>query len=203
MALKAWQLGSPGTIIYALYDGLRKRLNRRLVRYLLSCSPDGGNCIVLEAGSGTAYASSILCRESCVGLSVAIDIDPEALREARKRDPDLCLVVADLTQLPFRAESIDVTWNSSTIEHLPEPADALREMTRVTRRGGKVFVGVPYVYGPLGIQRLMQSTAAGEWIGKTFTLDDVRQMALKAGLSPVDSFFYFFRFFVGVLGAKR
>ncbi len=203
MAIKAWQLGSPGTMMYALYDGLRRRLNRRLVRYLLSCSPESGNCIILEAGSGTAYASSILCRESCVGLSVAIDIDPDALREARKRDPNLCLVVADLTQLPFRSESIDITWNSSTIEHLAEPVEALREMTRVTRQGGKVFVGVPYVYGPLGIQRLMQTTAAGEWIGKTFTRNEVRGMAVTAGLSPVDSFFYFFRFFVGVLGVKR
>jgi len=131
-----------------------------------------------------------------------MDIDPEALREALKRDPHLCVVVADLTALPFRSGSIDITWNSSTIEHLPEPMHALEEMSRVTRGGGKVFVGVPNVYGPLGIQRAMQTTAAGEWIGKTFALKDVRNMVSIVGLSPVDSFFYFFRFFVGVLGKK-
>lgn len=202
MAFKAWQLGSPGTLIYGMYDGLRRRLNQKLVRYIISCSPGDKDCVVLEAGSGTAYASSILCRESCIGLSVAMDIDPEALREARKRDSDLCLVVADLAALPFRTASIDITWNSSTIEHLSQPMDALREMARVTRKGGKVFVGVPNVRGPLGIQRLMETTPAGEWIGKTFSIEEVCHMVTLVGLLPVDSFFYFFRFFVGVLGHK-
>ncbi len=202
VTLKAWQLGSPGTLIYSVYDALRRRLNGRLVRYLISCRPESANCIVLEAGSGTAYASSILCRDPSIGLSVAMDIDSEALHEARKRDPHLCVVVADLTELPFRSGSIDITWNSSTIEHLPEPMKALLEMTRVTKSGGKVFVGVPNVHGPLGIQRLVKTTRAGEWIGQTFALRDVRNMVRVVGLSPVDSFFYFFRFFVGVLGQK-
>jgi ubiquinone/menaquinone biosynthesis C-methylase UbiE len=181
---KAWQLGSPGTLVYGLYDGLRKRLNRKLVAYILSVGTSRENCIILEAGSGPAFASSIIALDPCVGLSIAVDIDLEALQEARRRDPSLALVVADLMKLPFRDENLDLAWNSSTIEHLGNPGAALAEMERVTRPGGKVFVG-------------------GVWIGETFDCNQLSEMMGCAGLRPEASIFYFFRFFVGVLAKKH
>ena len=202
MSSKAWQLGSPGTLVYGFYDLIRRHLNRKLVRYIIACGTEGENCVVLEAGSGPAYASSIISQEACIGLSVAIDIDLEALLEARRRDSGLCLVVADLNNLPFRSESMDLAWNSSTIEHFDNPEPALEEMHRVTRRGGRVFVGVPNLYGPLGFQRWIRDTSAGTWIGETFACDELKHMMGTVGLRPQDSMFYFFRFFVGVL-AKR
>jgi ubiquinone/menaquinone biosynthesis C-methylase UbiE len=159
-------------------------------------------CVVLEAGSGPAFASSILARNPKVGLSLAVDIDLEALEQAKHRDPALSLVVADLNFLPFRNESIDLCWNSSTIEHLPSPQSAVNEMVRVTRRGGNVFVGVPNVFGPLGFQRLIRNTSAGIWIGETFSLSGLTQTLISAGLRPQNHIYYFFRFFVGVLGNK-
>ncbi|MBI5250721.1 MAG: class I SAM-dependent methyltransferase, partial [Desulfomonile tiedjei] len=125
MAVKAWQLGSPETGIYKFYDWLRNRLNFKLADYLVTNGINSGECRVLEAGSGPAFASSILASHPKVGLGIAVDIDLEALQEARRRDRSLSLVVADLNQLPFRNESIDLCWNSSTIEHLPDPQSAL------------------------------------------------------------------------------
>ncbi len=204
MAQKMWQLGSPGTWIYNLYDELRANLNRKLVEYLLNRAVNGTSSTVLEAGSGPAFASSILAKDPRIDLSIAMDIDIEALREARRRDPSLSLVVADLLNLPFRSESIDVSWNSSTIEHLdwPGPVTAIEEMARVTCRGGKIFVGVPYLYGPLGFQRFIQETSVGIWIGKTFDRAELGGMLTRAGLKPLHSILYFFRFFVGTLAEK-
>jgi ubiquinone/menaquinone biosynthesis C-methylase UbiE len=202
MAAKAWQLGAPGTVIYGFYDWLRKRLNNRLVEYLLSRGISDRKTRVLEAGSGPAFASSILAQDHRVDLSVAADIDIEALHEARNRDAQLALVVADLQNLPFRNESVDLCWNSSTIEHLPSPDTALAEMQRVTRRGGKVFVGVPNLYGPLGFQRWISRTAVGIWIGTTFDRSQLKAKMAEVGLQPKHTIFYFFRFFVGVLGEK-
>jgi len=156
MATKAWQLGSPETAIYKFYDWFRNRLNLKLSDYLVSKGMNREGCLVLEAGSGPAFASSILARNPKVGLSLAVDIDLEALEQAKHRDPALTLVVGDLNFLPFRNESIDLCWNSSTIEHLPNPQSAVSEMVRVTRRGGRVFVGVPNVFGPLGFQRFIR-----------------------------------------------
>lgn len=202
MAVKAWQLGAPGTVTYSFYDWLRKRLNGKLVEYLLSRGIADGKSCVLEAGSGPAFASSILAQDRRVDLSIAADIDIEALHEARNRDPHLALVVADLQNLPFRSESVDLCWNSSTIEHLPSPDAALVEMQRVTRRGGRVFVGVPNLYGPLGFQRWISRTSVGIWIGTTFNRAQLKAKMSEVGLHPKHTIFYFFRFFVGVLGEK-
>lgn len=202
MAIKAWQLGSPETALYKFYDWLRNRLNFKLADYLVTKGMDREECRVLEAGSGPAFASSILARNPKVGLSLAVDIDLEALEQAKHRDPALSLVVADLNFLPFRNESIDLCWNSSTIEHLPNPQSAVNEMVRVTRRGGSVFVGVPNVFGPLGFQRFIRNTSAGIWIGETFSLAGLKQMLVSVGLQPNNHIYYFFRFFVGVLGNK-
>ena len=202
METKAWQLGSPDTLIYRFFDALRKRLNQKLVRYLLSKGLKRDRGIVLEAGSGPAFASSIFSRDTKVALSVAVDLDHEALQEARRRDASLVAVNADLLHLPFRDECIDLTWNSSTLEHIPDPRSALGEMQRVTKRGGAVFVGVPYLYGPLGFQRWIADSAVGVWIGTTFNRSELSAMLARAGLNPFDHIFYFFRFFVGVLAQK-
>lgn len=203
MSIRAWQLGSPDTVIYKLYDSLRKGLNRKLVKYIISdrTVPERP-CIVLEAGSGPAFASSIMAVDPCVQLSVAVDIDLDALNEARRRAPCPALVVADVMNLPFRNESLDITWNSSTIEHLESPDRALAEMVRVTRPGGRVFVGVPNLHGPLGFEPWIRDTSAGIWIGRTFSRRELQGMMKTAGLQPKDSLFYFFRFFVGVMGHK-
>jgi SAM-dependent methyltransferase len=199
---KAWQLGSPDTLVYWFFDTLRKRLNAKLVNYLLNSAITRESATVLEAGSGPAFASSILRTDHRVGLSVAVDIDLEALLQARNRDVSLCLVVADLNNLPFRTESMDLCWNSSTVEHLPDPAVAIGEMQRITMRGGSVFVGVPNLYGPLGFQRWIRQTSVGIWIGETFDRCQLSGLLTKAGLKPKDCIFYFFRFFVGVLAGK-
>lgn len=202
MAGKMWQLGEPGTAVYRVYDGLRKRLNRRLATYLLTRAVRSANTIVVEAGSGPAFASSILARDDRVELAVAMDIDGEALMQARQRDPSLALVAADLMHLPFRSESVDVVWNSSTVEHLDDPVSAINEMVRATRRGGKLFVGVPYRYGPLGFQRWIDKTPVGVWIGQTFDSVELKNVMLQAGTRPESHILYFFRFFVGVLSQK-
>ena len=111
-----------GTLTYRLYDALRNQLNGKLVNYLLARAINHDKCKVLEAGSGPAFASSMLAQDRRVELSVAMDLDIEALHEARRRDPDLCLVVADLRNLPFKTESMDLSWNSSTIKHYQTPA---------------------------------------------------------------------------------
>ena len=202
MGTKAWQLGSPGTLLYRFYDRLREGLNHRLVHFLIGNAIGRDNCNVLEAGSGPAFASSILRTQSRIRLSIAVDIDMEALLEAQRRDRALALVLADVQALPFRSETIDLCWNSSTLEHLDAPERALHEMKRVARPGGMIFVGVPNSYGPLGFQRWVADTAVGIWIGKTFNSTQLMGMLSKIGLMPVHCIFYFFRFFVGVLAQK-
>lgn len=188
----SWNLGNGA--LNALYDALRKRLNLALVEALSSRALPAR---VLEAGSGPAFASSIFRTRPGVALSVALDIDADALRAARRRDPALCSVRGDLRRLPFRAGAFDLVWNSSTLEHFDDPHAPLAEMTRAARRF--VFVGVPNLLGPLGFQRTIAGTSAGVWIGAVFSRRGLVALLRRHGLRARRTWTYFFGFFVGAL----
>jgi SAM-dependent methyltransferase len=60
--------------------------------------------------------------------------------------PGLDLVVADGRSLPFEDESFDHAYSISVLEHIEEPGDAeaLAELARVVRPGGRVIVTLPH-----------------------------------------------------------
>jgi SAM-dependent methyltransferase len=202
MSFKLWQLGSPGSLLYYVYDGLRKRLNRRLADHLLDKGLDGSDGIILEAGSGPGFGSSLLACDARVKLSIALDIDFEALRHAEKSTGRLALVVGDLSCLPFRDDSVDLVWNSSTIEHLDYPEDAIVEMRRVVKNGSCAFIGAPNKNGPLGFEAWIKGSATANWIGNTFTAAKLKKIMQERGMTHECTIFYFFRFFVGVTARK-
>ena len=200
--MKSWRLGGgSGTWADRVYEALRRGVNRRLVEYLKrnALSRHGGK--VLEAGSGTAGASSLLASAPDV-FGVALDADIDALKEARRRDPALPVVAGDVYRLPFKEGVFDLVWNSSTVEHLEDPGPALAEMARVVARNGHVFVGVPYRRGPLGFQSLISKTAVGVWLGPAFSRAELLDGMRRACLEPVGTVYYFFHVFIGVLSRK-
>jgi SAM-dependent methyltransferase len=190
-------LGSPWN---RAYEWLRRRVNARLVSFLnrfFSC--DGP---VLEAGSGTAYAASLMARRADHRLSVCMDRDIEALVVATRRDASLRAVVGDLNQMPFADESFAMVFNSSTVEHLDEPSVAVAEMQRICANEGTVFVGVPYAWGPLWFQPLVGSTRVGVWLGRVFSRSGLDAMLTRCGLTPVSHTRYFWNFFIGAAARK-
>ena len=156
----------------------------------------------MDTGSGPAFASSLLAQSKGVVLSVALDIDLEALTEARQRDPSLPILVADLVHLPFACGSFSLVWNSSTMEHLTNRQAALKEMSRVTQCGGIVFIGVPYIYGPLGFQKWIAKTTIGVWIGEVFDRNKLLELVTNCGLRPKTLIYYFYRCFIGIVAEK-
>lgn len=207
---RSWQfVGGTGGLSYRFYDWLRRRLNERLVRCLASQLPPrepgqrgNGPTYVLEAGSGTAFATSLFRRRGGVDVAVCLDIDEAALKEAKRRDPDMHAVVGDMRHLPFRDGAYSLVFNSSTVEHLDDRPIAVGEMRRVCRATGRVFVGVPYSFGPLWFQPLVRRTLLGDWLGQVFSRRRLHELLSSAGLQPVASFRYFLRFFIGVVAAK-
>ncbi len=184
-----------------LYEALRRRVNGSLVAYLAERASLRPGHRVLEAGCGTAGASSMFAQRMGV-MSVALDIDVCALLEARKRDPSLRAVVGDLSALPFQMAVFDLVWNSSTFEHVHAPLETCREMARVARPSRYVFIGVPYRSGPLGFQPVIAGTGLGQWIGRTFSGHTLAHLMRRAALEPLEARHYFLRVFVGVLARK-
>ena len=60
--------------------------------------------------------------------------------------PNVRFEVADGRELPFADESFDHAYSISVLEHIAEPGDeqALAELARVVRPGGRVFVTLPH-----------------------------------------------------------
>ena len=114
---------------------------------------------VLEIGCGRGeLAQRIMAADAPPSRYVAADFAEAAVRLGRARlgtGPErqaVCWVVADIQRLPL-AESFDVVISCETIEHLADPAAALRELRCVLRPGGLLFLTTPNYMGLLGLYR--------------------------------------------------
>lgn len=95
----------------------------------------------LGAGLGV-HARLMLARGRCVH---AVDQSPtKQLRQLAAANPDDCrIVVADIDDLPFDAESLDGLWASHCLEHLTNPLATLEHWRRLLKPDGRLGVIVP------------------------------------------------------------
>jgi SAM-dependent methyltransferase len=80
--------------------------------------------------------------------------------------------VADALSLPFRNGAFELVLSQETLEHVPDPFQAAREMGRVLGANGVLYVQVPFVLG-------YHPDPDDHW---RFTLSGVRQLIEQAGL---------------------
>ena len=59
-------------------------------------------------------------------------------------------VIGSGMRLPFADGCVDVCYSSNVLEHVPDPWVMAREMVRVTRPGGLVFISYTTWFGPWG-----------------------------------------------------
>lgn len=84
----------------------------------------------------------------------ALRIGQQKLREREGPPFRAVLAQADAQNLPFAANSFDVVISCETIEHLPDPRAAVREMARVTRPGGLLYLTTPNYLNLMGLYEL-------------------------------------------------
>lgn len=104
-----------------------------------------GSESILDIGCGPGSLSVDLARHVPDGLVLGIDTGAEVLgvaeHEAKQAGlSNISFAQADVYALPFAEGAFDVVHAHQVLQHLPEPAAALREMARVTRHGGVVAV---------------------------------------------------------------
>lgn len=104
----------------------------------LSRSGVAARARVLEVGGGTGSFLSLFT--SVAGVAVDLDLTPEMLREAKRRDPSLVPVQGDGALLPFRARSFDLVACVQMLHHVPEPLPLVKEMRRVVADRGTIMV---------------------------------------------------------------
>lgn len=98
---------------------------------------------VLDLGCGPGIVTAALAPD--VKEIVAYDLTPEMIEKARKKCNESGLKnvrfeLGSAEQLPFEEESFDCVVARLTIHHFLDPHRVMKEVVRVTRRGGKVVV---------------------------------------------------------------
>ncbi len=101
---------------------------------------------VLDVGGGPGYFRQAF--ERAGATYVALDADVGELSGVGEIHPRT--VIGSGMRLPFRDGAVDVTYSSNVLEHVPDPWQMAREMVRVTRPGGLVFVSYTVWFGPWG-----------------------------------------------------
>lgn len=101
---------------------------------------------VLDVGTGTALIPIEFCRRPVTASVWAIDLAVEMLKLAEQNVRDaglhgrILLEQIDAKELPYNDGEFDWVISNSIVHHIPQPIDSMREMLRVVRPGGLVFV---------------------------------------------------------------
>jgi ubiquinone/menaquinone biosynthesis C-methylase UbiE len=123
---------------YDLVEGIPDRLGLRKLRRRLIQKASGR---ILEIAVGTGKNLSHYPKSSHV---TAVDLSAQMLDVARRRANSLGLNVefalADAEVLPFSDKTFDTVVSSLTTCTFPNPVVALKEMARVCRTNGRIFL---------------------------------------------------------------
>jgi SAM-dependent methyltransferase len=130
------------------YTHLQQRLPAFLRRYILhfeasiddavtqfaSVLADGDR--MLDAGAGEGKVAAAFTRQRYVGLDLGIG---DADWNYTGLD-----ALGDLQRLPFPDNCFDACINIVTLEHVREPADVVKELSRTLKPGGRILLVVPH-----------------------------------------------------------
>ncbi|WP_431031174.1 demethylmenaquinone methyltransferase [Plantibacter sp. RU18] len=96
---------------------------------------------ILDLAAGTGTSSASLAKNGA--QVVAADFSPGMIAVGREKyadRSDIQFVEADATKLPFADEEFDATTISFGLRNVVRPKDALAEMLRVTKPGGRIVI---------------------------------------------------------------
>jgi ubiquinone/menaquinone biosynthesis C-methylase UbiE len=149
---------------------------------------------VADVGCGNGAYLAELARRKFAGRVLGLDLSPGMLAAARDRlsavggparSPvdglgAVTLIAADATALPLPDGVADLTLAMHMLYHVPDPSQAVRELRRVTRPGGRVAI---VLNGRNHLRQLRDAVAAARADGimrsqrERVTLDDGEALA--------------------------
>ena len=167
-----------------------------LVRAHVDVARDLDGRRVLDIGCGRGGLSAWIARSSRPERHLAVDFSKVAVEKgvamaARASLPGIEWMVGDIQNIPCADASIDSAFSCETIEHVPDPPAAVRELGRVLRPGGRLFLTTPNYMGTLGLYRGYLRlrgrpfTEVGQPINQFTTFPRTIQWVKNAGLEVV------------------
>jgi demethylmenaquinone methyltransferase/2-methoxy-6-polyprenyl-1,4-benzoquinol methylase len=93
---------------------------------------------ILDLAAGTGASTAPFAKAGAT--TVACDFSAGMLAQGQRRHPDLTFVAGDALRLPFRDQTFDVVTISFGLRNVASVEDALGELARVARPGGRLVV---------------------------------------------------------------
>lgn len=147
---------------------------------------------ILEVACGRGGFVRLLASQGAI--VVGADFSPVALKIAARRlangtaDSSAALSQANAQQLPFADNSFDAVISCETIEHLAEPAVAVRELARVCKPSGFLYLTTPNYFNFMGIYHIYNVLLKRERVNEEtqplenyWTFSAIRKILLGAG----------------------
>ncbi|MGL6075790.1 MAG: class I SAM-dependent methyltransferase [Fimbriiglobus sp.] len=133
----------------------------RMIESRLRPEIDLANRRVLDIGCGLgAFACRLAQHNARPQEVVACDFSPMAVEKSSALAASMNIVnthfqVADIQNLhQFPDGHFDTIFSCETIEHVPDPPGAVRELSRVLRSGGRLYLSTPNYFSTIGLYRL-------------------------------------------------
>ena len=133
-----------------------------------------------DVGAGTGFISQGLIQE---GLRViAVDQSEAILNEMKRKFGDIDAIdyrVGNAQDLPIPDQAVDYTFANMCLHHVESPPDAIREMARILRPGGRLVITDADEHD----FEFLREEHHDRWLG--FKRSDIRDWFLAADLSDV------------------
>ncbi|MDO5676056.1 MAG: demethylmenaquinone methyltransferase [Propionibacteriaceae bacterium] len=135
--------------VAAMFDGVAKRYDlfndvlsmgqvRRWRRATTAAVDPQPGQRILDLAAGTGTSSAVLAERGA--YVVPSDISLGMLSQGRRQQPGLDFVAGDALALPFADETFDAVTISYGLRNVERTLDAIQEMYRVTKPGGRVVI---------------------------------------------------------------
>ena len=158
-------------MIASIYDRFIGIQDHVRLRELLKLPTDGW---ILDAAGGTGRVSQQF--SSMVNNLVVCDLSYKMLRNAKEKG-NLLPVRSHIERLPFLDETFDRILIVDAIHHLCDPQEAINDMLRVLKPGGRMVIEEPDIH-----QFAVKLVAIGEKLllmrSHFYTIEEIKNMVL-------------------------
>ena len=173
--------------VYDIFVNVINRQTHRALRAIVADHIQPGDR-VLECACGTGLLTEVIAQR-CARLT-ATDFAPRMLERAKKNCAafdNVAFEPADITALKYADDSFDAVVAGNVIHLLDAPLQALRELDRVCRPGGRLIIPTYMNRDKAGKTSGFASAVgkAGADFKRQFTVESYRQFFLDAGYSDV------------------
>jgi SAM-dependent methyltransferase len=173
------------------FVGRRAILESFLNEIHSSLAPRSSPLKILDVGCGTGANIEMLSK---YGEAEGVDVSDDALEFCRKKGLKVQKGLAE--DLPYEDETFDLTTALDVIEHLDDDVAGLREMHRVTKRGGYSLFFVPAFMWLWGVQDDISNHRI------RYTRRQIVERIEKAGYTVERATYANFTFFAPILGGR-